>query len=137
MCEFEEQFSKLKTEEYTFQINAIIEKERSIEIDKLKIINEKIFVYVINNSIKVYNNKTFKLISILEIPFSRYKYEFLGPMKEFINVEILENDTVLILAEKKLYFYKINYKENKLNFLHYLSEIFHFCYLEKKKKYFY
>ena len=76
MCEFEEQFSKLKTEEYTFQINAIIEKERSIEIDKLKIINEKIFVYVINNSIKVYNNKTFKLISILEIPFSRYKYEF-------------------------------------------------------------
>ena len=136
MCEFEEQFSKLKTEEYTFQINAIIEKERSIEIDKLKIINEKIFVYVINNSIKVYNNKTFKLISILEIPFSRYKYEFLGPMKEFINVEILENDTVLILAEKKLYFYKINYKENKLNFLHYLSEIFHFCYLEKKKEIF-
>ena len=35
MCEFEEQFSKLKTEEYTFQINAIIEKESSIEIDKL------------------------------------------------------------------------------------------------------
>ena len=69
MCEFEEQFSKLKTEEYTFQINAIIEKERSIEIDKLKIINEKIFVYVINNSIKVYNNKTFKLISILKFLF--------------------------------------------------------------------
>lgn len=135
---FEEQFSKLKIEEYTFQSITIVEKERSNEIkNKMKIINGKIYTYVENNSIKVYNSKTFKLISILKIPFRRIdESEFIGHWKEFIHVEILDNDTVLILADKKLYFYKIDWKENKLCFLHYFSEIYNFCYLEKRKEIF-
>ena len=133
--ELTEKLSELKTEEKTFQINSFLNKARSIEIEKLKIYKNKIYVYVVENSIKVYNCNTFKEISNLKLPFNREVDESIVH-REFITVEILENGIVLILADKKLYFYEIILKENKLKFLQYLSEVHHFCYLEKKKEIF-
>ena len=51
-------------------------------------------------------------------------------------MEILENEIVIIFADSKLYFYKINLKESQLSFLHYLSKILNFCYLKKRKELF-
>jgi len=133
--ELTEKLSELKTEEKTFQINSFLNKARSIEINKLKIYKNKIYVYVVENSIKVYNCNTFKEISNLKLPFNREVDELIV-QREFIKVEILENGIVLILADKKLYFYEIVLKENKLKYLKYLSEVHHFCYLEKKKEIF-
>ena len=115
-------------------MNVYVNKEASKEIDRLKILKGNLYVYLVKNSIKVYNINTFKEISTLKYPFNREDEFVFG--REFITVEIMENEIVLILADKKLYFYKINLKENKLCFLHYLSEIHHFCYLEKRKEIF-
>ena len=38
------------------------------------------------------------------------------------------------MAAEKLYFYKINISENKLEFMHYLSNIYSFHYLSKRKE---
>ena len=129
----EEKLNNLKTIEFSFQINNKIRKIKSKEIDKIKIYNKNIYVYIVDNSIKVYNLFSFKEISNLKLPFNR---EDKWTNKEFISVEILENDIVIILADKKLYFYEINFKENNLNFLHYLSDVYHFCYLEKRREIF-
>ena len=130
---FEKKLSKTEREERTFHINSIIDKKSSKDIDRLKIFNKKIYVYIVDNSIKVYDSDTFKEISNLKLPFNRGKQSF---DKEYIQMDILENGLVLIMADKKLYFYEMNLKENKLKFLKYLSEVHHFCYLQKKKEIF-
>ena len=130
---FEEKLSRAKTEERIFQMNSIINKKRSKNIDKIKIYNKKIYVYIVDNSIKVYNSETFKEISNLKLPFNRGEKSFI---KEYITVDILENGILLILADQKLYFYEINLKESQLKFLKYISEVYHFCILQKKKEIF-
>jgi hypothetical protein len=60
----------------------------------------------------------------------------MNPFKEYINVDILENGIALILAYKHLYFYEINLKESQLKFLKYISEVYHYCILDKKKEIF-
>jgi hypothetical protein len=51
-------------------------------------------------------------------------------------LDILDNEILIYMAEKKLYFYKINIAENKLVFMHYLSNICNFVYLSKRKEIF-
>ena len=119
----EEQLSKLSVKFNSFQINTIL----NTELDKLKIIDGKIYLYVIDDSIKVYDCITFKEIATLKLPFVRKK-----PMM----LDITENETLLFFAAEKLYFYKINLKESKLTFLLYLSDLKHFCYLKNKKEIF-
>ena len=133
MESIEEKLSKAEKEERTFKINSIIDKKSSKDIDRLKIFNKTIYVYIVDNSIKVYNSDTFKEISNLKLPFNRGEQSF---DKEYIQVDILENGFVLILADKKLYFYEIDLGKNQLKFLRYLSEVYHFCYLQKKKEIF-
>ena len=118
----EEKLDTLKARVNNFQINTIL----NAKVDNLKIINGNIYAYVINNSIKIYDCKTFKEKASLKLPFER---------KEPL-LEILENEILIIQGFTKLYFYKINIKEKKLLFLHYLSEIFNFCYLKKRKEIF-
>ena len=43
---------------------------------------------------------------------------------------------LVIFAAEKLYFYLINIEKNELSFMHYLSGIFNFCYLKKRKELF-
>ena len=129
----EERLKKAKKEEKIFQINSITDKKKSKDIDKLKIYNKKIYIYIVDNSIKVYDCNTFKEVSNLKLPFNRGKK---SGFKEYVIADILENGIFLILADKKLYFYEINLKENQLKFMHYLSEVHHFCYLQKKKEIF-
>ena len=124
---------KAKTEERTFQFNSSISKRRSKDIDKLKIYDKYLYAYILENKIIVYDINTFKEISNLNIPFKRGE---MNPFKEYIAVEILENGIALILAYKHLYFYEINLKESQLKFLKYISEVYHFCILEKKKEIF-
>ena len=124
---------KAKTEERTFQINSRKIKRISKNVDKLKICDKYLYSYIMENKIIVYDINTFKEISILNIPFKRGE---MNPFKEYIAVEILENGTVLILAYKHLYFYEINLKESQLKFLKYISEVYNFCILEKKKQIF-
>ena len=130
---FEEKISKAKGEERIFQINSVIDKKRTKDIDEIKIYNKNIYIYLTNNSIKVYNSDTFKELSNLKIPINRPRE---SPYKEHISLEILENGIVIILADKKLYFYEMNIKDNCLKFLHYLSEVNHFCCFQKKKEIF-
>ena len=121
----EEKLNNLIPKINSFQINTVI----NVKSDKFKIINGHLYVYAIDaidNSIKVYDCKTFKEIAMLNLPFERKKLYW----------EILENEIVIILADRKLYFYKINIKESKLEFMHYLSEILNFCYLKKRKEIF-
>ena len=129
----EERLKKAKKEEKIFQINSITDKKKSKDIDKLKIYNKKIYIYIVDNSIKVYDCNTFKEVSNLKLPFNRGKK---SGFKEYVIADILENGIFLILADKKLYFYEINLKENQLKFMHYLSEVHHFYYLQKKKEIF-
>ena len=128
-----EKLIEAKLQEGTFQLNCSICKRKSKNIDKLKICDKYIYSYILENSISVYDINTFKEISNLKIPFIRGKE---NPFKEYIHVDILENGIVLILAEKYLYFYEINLKENQLKFLKYISEVYHFCILQKKKEIF-
>ena len=128
-----EKLIKAKTEERTFQLNSSISKRRSKNIDKLKICDKYMYSYILENMIIVYDINTFKEISVLKIPFIRGK---MNPFKEYINVDILENGIALILAYKHLYFYEINLKESQLKFLKYISEVYHYCILEKKKEIF-
>lgn len=118
----EEKLDKLKARINNFQINTTL----NVKVDNIKIINGNIYVYVINNSIKIYDCKTFKEKAVLKLPFKRKKP----------SLEIIENEILIIQGGSKLYFYKINIKENKLSFLYYLSEIYNFCYLSKRKEIF-
>ena len=133
MESIEDKLINAKTEEGTFQLNSTINKRRSKNIDKFKIFDKYIYAYILENKIIVYNINTFKEISILNIPFIRGE---MNPLKEYIHVDILENGTALILADKRLYFYEINLKKSQLIFLKYISKVHHFCILEKKKEIF-
>ena len=128
-----DKLTKARTEERTFQLNNSKSKRSSKNIDKLKIYDNYLYAYILENKIIVYDINTFKEISVLNIPFKRGE---MNPFKEYIFVDILENGTALILAYKQLYFFEINLKESKLKFLKYLSEVYHFCILEKKKEIF-
>ena len=119
---FEEKLNTLKAKVNYFQLNSII----NIKGDNLIFMNGKIYEYVIDNSIKVYDSKTFKQIGILKLPFERQQ-----PC-----MDLLENDVLIIMGNANLYFYKIDLKENKLIFLHYISDIYNFCYLKKRKEIF-
>ena len=129
----EDKLTKARTEEGTFQLNNSKSKRSSKNVDKLKIYDKYLYSYILENKIIVYDINTFKEISVLNIPFKRGE---MNPFKEYIFVDILENGTALILAYKQLYFFEINLKESKLKFLKYLSEVYHFCILEKKKEIF-
>ena len=133
MISIEEQLLKAKTEERNFQLNSSINKRRSKNIDKLKVYDKYIYAFILENAITVYDINTFKEIANLKIPFKRGEQ---NPFKEYIFVDILENGIALILAYKHLYFYEINLKESQLKFLKYISEVYHFCILEKKKEIF-
>ena len=122
----EEKLSKAKAEERIFQINCKIYKKRSKDIDKKKIYNKNIYVYIVENSIKVYNSEIFKEIPNIKLPFNLGEKSL---NKEYVYMDILENGIFAILADKKLYFYEINLKENQLKFLNCLSEVHNFCYL--------
>ena len=117
-----ENLEQLKANINHFQINTIVH----INADQLFFINGKIYIYLVNNSIKIYDCETFKEIANLKIPFERKKLIF----------EILENGVLVIFAAEKLYFYLINIEKNELSFMHYLSGIYNFCYLKKRKELF-
>ena len=133
MESIEENLIKAKKEDRTFQINSSMNKRRSKDIDKLKIYDKYMYAYILENSITVYDINSFKEIANLKIPFSRGQ---MNHFKEYIIVDILENGIALILAYKHLYFYEINLKESKLKFLKYISEVYHFRVLEKRKEIF-
>ena len=117
-----ENLDKLKAKISSFQINTIV----NIKADKLSIVKGNLYIYLVNNSIKIYDCQTFKEIANLNLPFERKNLKF----------EILENEIVIIFATEKLYFYLINIEKNELSFMHYLSGIYNFCYLKKRKEIF-
>ena len=86
----------------------------------------KTTIKIKGESIQVYDCKTFKLKADLKLPFIR---------KEPI-LDILDNEVLIYIAAEKLYFYKINLAENKLVFMHYLSNICNFLFLPKRKEIF-
>ena len=98
--------------------------EIETKIERIKQINGNIYVYIFNDTIKVYDYKTFKLKADLKLPFIKKEPLF----------SILDNEVLIYMAEGKLYFYKINISENKLEFLHYLSNVYSFHYLSKRKE---
>ena len=99
-------------------------KRKRKDFEELTILKNKIYLYIINNCIKVFYYITLKEISSLTLPF------------EPINLIITELETVLLHLDSKLYFFKINIKENKLDFLCVISNICYECYLYHKKEIF-
>ena len=124
MSDIKEKIEKMKAEERQFQITTIMEKklgEYKIP-DNIKIIKGNIYVYIIDQSVIVYNCNNFKLISTLKLPFKPLLFE------------ITENNTIILALDYKIYYYKYNLKNNEIAFMHYMPDIFHFCYLEKRKE---
>ena len=97
-----------------------------MKVDRIKELNGNLYLYVFRESIKVYDCKTFKIKADLKLPFIR---------KEPI-LDILDNEVLIYMAAEKLYFYKINIAENKLEFMHFLSNICNFLFLFKRKEIF-
>ena len=114
--------NKLKTQKCSLDIKMTIKTK----VDRLKIINDNLYVYTFRDSIKVYDSKSFKLKTDLKLPFIR---------KEPL-LDILDNEVLIYMAAEKLYFYKINVAEKKFEFMHYLSNICNFLYLSKRKEIF-
>ena len=97
-----------------------------IEAETLKIINGNLYIYSYGDSIKVYDTKTFKLKADLGLPFKNDQRL----------IDILDNEVLIYLIPKKLYFYKINTAENKLEYKFYLPNIYAFHYLSKRREIF-
>ena len=127
MKDFEKKLNDISTKESLFQKNFIFNKSlpKYKEIDEIKIIDGKIYVYIIDNKIKVYDCISFKEISTLELPF-----------KPSV-MEIIENDSLLIYINRQVYFYKFNLKENKLKFKFYFPDIFFLHIYTKRNKLYY
>ena len=126
MKDFEKTLNDITTKESLFQKNFIFNKSlpKYKEIDEIKIIDGKIYVYIIDNKIKVYDCISFKEISTLELPF-----------KPSV-MEIIENDSLLLYINRQVYFYKFNLKENKLKFKYYFPDIFFFyIFIQKETNY--
>ena len=120
MNKIKRRLKDIKPKNIDFQITTVI-KGNNEDINSLKVINGNIYVILYGGKIKVYNLK-FKEIAKLELPF-----------KPSV-LEITEENTIVAFEDNKLFFFKFNLKENKLDFLHFLSEVYHFCYLKKKKE---
>ena len=115
------------TKDLNFQKSSFNTKfTMQIKAERIKQINGNLYLYVFRESIKVYDSKTFKLKADLKLPFIR---------KEPL-LDILDNEVLIYFAAEKLYFYKINLEENKLEFMHYLSNICNFLFLSKRKEIF-
>ena len=115
------------TKDLKFQNSSLdIKTTIKIKANRIKQINGNLYIYVFSESIQVYDCKTFKLKANLKLPFIR---------KEPI-LDILDNEVLIYIAAEKLYFYKINLAENKLVFMHYLSNICNFLFLPKRKEIF-
>ena len=115
------------TKDLKFQNSSLdIKTTIKIKANRIKQINGNLYIYVFSESIQVYDCKTFKLKANLKLPFIR---------KEPI-LDILDNEVLIYMAAEKLYFYKINLAENKLVFMHYLSNICNFLFLPKRKEIF-
>ena len=114
----------LKTKRSSFEKR--MTTEIKIEAETLKIINGNLYIYSYGDSIKVYDTKTFKLKADLGLPFKNDQRL----------IDILDNEVLIYLIPKKLYFYKINLAENKLEYKFYLPNIYAFHYLSKRKEIF-
>ena len=112
--------NELKSKKSSFDINLLI----NTKVDRLKIIKGNLYVYIADESIIIYDSKTFKLKANLELPFK----------SKNLLLEILDNEVLIFLAKDRLYFYEINIQEKKLTFLHYLYNIYNFHYLSKRKE---
>ena len=112
----------LKFQNSSLNINLRID----IKAERIKQINGNLYIYIFRESIKVYDCKTFKLKADLKLPFIRKEPLF----------DLLDNEILIYMAAEKLYFYKINIAENKLEFMHYLTNICNFLYLLKRKEIF-
>ena len=124
MSDIESKIGKIETKEKLFQITTIIEKkpgEYKIP-ENLKIMKGNLYVYIIDQSVMVYSCINFKLISILKLPFKPLLFE------------ITENNTMILAIDYKIYYYKYNLKNNKITFMQYIENIYHFCYLQKRKE---
>ena len=112
----------LKFQKSSLNVNLTIK----IKAERIKQINGNLYIYIFRESIKVYDCKSFKLKADLKLPFIRKEPIF----------DILDNEVLIYFAAEKLYFYKINIAENKLEFMHYLTNICDFLVLSKRKEIF-
>ena len=111
MNNIEETIKNLEIKEIKIHINAIsdlnIEKNKIV---KFKAFNEQILLYLKDGTIKVYNCSTLKEITTLKLGLELiFNREI-----ETNNVEFLENEMILIVCNNRLYFFKMNIKDNKL-----------------------
>ena len=124
MNSLEKKINNLPIKECSFQKNSEFKKKmpKYKEIDKIQIINENLYIYILDNAIKVYDCLTFKEKAVLELPFTPSI------------MEITDNNSIILYADDKLYLYKYNLDEGKLNFVFYLPDIYFFSYLYQKKE---
>ena len=123
MNKIKKKLNKIETKVNFFQISTIIDKKLAEfeVINKLKIINKNIYVYLSNKTIKVYDCISFKEISEIIFPFVTKYLEITGK-------------SIVAFADSKLYFYEFNLKTNKLNLLRIITGVYHFCYLKKRNE---
>lgn len=151
MTDIGERIKNLQIKEYPFETMTVLTLKSEEEKDKavkIAIFDKKIYLLLLDYSIRIYDCMTLGEIATLkfgsEFNFyinntnntDIYYINFDKYWKAYVNTEILENEMVLILCDRRLYFFKMNLKEKKFDLLYYLSDVYHFCYLEKKKEIF-
>ena len=92
------------------------------ELENPIIYNKKLYLVVNSNIIKIYNLLTFKEILNLEFPIIPKR------------IEIIDEEHILLYRSNNLYCYRINFKEKKLEFKFYISDIYMFKFLYRRKE---
>lgn len=94
----------------------------SNKINKFLIIKNTIYIFLNDNTFKIYNCISFKELGSFKLPFNT------------INYEVIDKNLIILFDNNILYQYKINIKENKLEFVFYILNVYMYKFLMNKKE---
>lgn len=123
-----EKIGDIPNKESSFQVSSILKVDLGKysnyihERKEIFFFNKYIYLYMDDQTIKIYDNNTFKEISTINLPFI--------PKCS----EIIEENIILMYKNEKLYLYKYNLKQNQLNFMFFVRNVLKYNYLSKKKE---
>ena len=94
----------------------------SNKINKFLIIKNTIYIFLNDNTFKIYNCISFKELGSFKFPFNPFNYE------------VIDKNLIILFDNNILYQYKINFKENKLEFVFYILNVYMYKFLMNKKE---
>lgn len=125
MESLKEKIGDITNKESSFQVSSIFKvdlgKNYAYERKEIYFFNKYIY-FMDDQTMKIYDNNTFKEISTINLPFiPNYS-------------EIIEKNIFLMYKNEKLYIYKYNLKQNQLYFMFCVRNVLKYKYLSKRKE---